>query len=76
MERKQIILIAAIVIFGLGSYLAITINSGRLENSFCGQYKNQFQDEYYRECLQADKTPSACESEATNKAWQEIRGIY
>ena len=75
MEKKQIILIAAIVVFGLGSYLAITISSGRFENSFCGKYKSQFQNKYYQECLQADKTPSACESEAMNKAWEEIRGM-
>ncbi len=75
MERKQIILIAAIVVFGLGSYLAITISSGRFENSYCGRYKSQFQDEYYQECLQADKILSACESEAMNKAWEEIQGM-
>ena len=75
MEKKQIILIAAIVVFGMGAYLAITINSGRFENSYCGKYKKQLQDGYYKECLQTGQVLSTCESEAMDKALDEIRGM-
>ena len=75
MEKKQIILIAAIVVFGLGGYLAILISSSRFENSYCGKYKNQVQDEYYEECLQTGKVQSACESEAMDKALDKIRSM-
>lgn len=75
MEKKQIILIGAIVVFGLGGYLAILISSSQFENSYCGKYKNQLQDEHYEKCLQTDQIPSACESEAMDKALEEIRGM-
>lgn len=63
------------MVFGLGGYLAIMTMSKRFENSYCGKYKSLLQDSYYKECLQTDKTPSACENEAIDKAWEEIRGM-
>ncbi|MCD4761395.1 hypothetical protein K8R32_00360 [bacterium] len=75
MGKKQIILIGAIVVFGLGGYLTIMTMSNRFENSYCGKYKSHLQDQYYKECLETDKALSACENEAIDKAWEEIRGM-
>jgi len=63
------------VVFGFGGYLAIMMMSNRFENSYCGKYKNLMQDKYYQECLQTDKTPLACENEAIDMAWEEIRDM-
>jgi len=75
MEKKQIILLSAIVVFGFGSYLAITMTSLKYEDSYCGQYNSQRQTENYDICLQAGKTIFVCEGEAADITWDEMRGL-
>lgn len=73
MEKRQIILIAIIVLLGVGLYLALMIIAVNSEKSFCGKYRLQLQDNYYQECLREMRSALVCESEATDRAWMEIQ---
>lgn len=75
MERKSVILIAIIIIFGLGFYLALTIGSFNFEESSCGKYRLHLQDAHYQECLQENKTALICENESIDRAWVQIQGL-
>lgn len=75
MEKRQIIIIGIIVVFGLGSYLAILIMASNMESNTCGQYRDQLQKRYYSECLDSGKTAQICDGEAGEKSWDAIQGV-
>lgn len=75
MEKKQIILLGIIVVFGFGSYLLLMIGASRHDNSVCGRYRAQLQIEYYKNCVNEKKLASNCDDESLEQSWEGIRNM-